>query len=220
LDLLFSHTHTHLQVIDQLIERDRDIQQLVEKALEMRSRQVELERVEVQMEKRNQDIGELQARLQDAEKLLELAVYHGKQKLQSISQSDNGAVTPEELIRYAHRISQASSTVSPTGWQPTDPRRPYPQDIEMRSGYLGGFTPPDPDSEVAKFASDLLAPSSEPPPKKIALGSTNGGGITLQGVSQSASKPPDSNSRPGFRMAFDEPEAMSEDSSSSSDEGT
>ena len=39
-------------------------------ALEMRSRQVELERVEVQMEKRNQDIGELQARLQDAEKLL------------------------------------------------------------------------------------------------------------------------------------------------------
>ena len=39
-------------------------------ALEMRLRQAELERVEGQLEKRNQDIGELQARLQDAEKLL------------------------------------------------------------------------------------------------------------------------------------------------------
>ncbi|CAI7994469.1 Mediator of RNA polymerase II transcription subunit 4 [Geodia barretti] len=61
---------TFTTVIDQLIERDRDIQQLVEKALEMRLRQAELERVEGQLEKRNQDIGELQARLQDAEKLL------------------------------------------------------------------------------------------------------------------------------------------------------
>ena len=61
---------------------------------------------------------------------------------------------------------------------PADPRRPYPQDIEMRSGYLGGFSPPDPQSEVGKFGGDL-PPSSEPPEKKIAL-STNGG-ISLQG---------------------------------------
>ena len=39
-------------------------------ALEMKSRQAELERVEGRLEKRSQDIGELQARLQDAEKLL------------------------------------------------------------------------------------------------------------------------------------------------------
>ena len=38
--------------------------------LEMRSRQAELERVKGQLEKRNQEIEELQARLQDAEKLL------------------------------------------------------------------------------------------------------------------------------------------------------
>ena len=30
-----------------------------------------------------------------------------------------GAVKPEELIRYAHMISQASSVVSPLGWQPS-----------------------------------------------------------------------------------------------------
>ena len=30
-----------------------------------------------------------------------------------------GAVKPEVLIRYAHRISQASTVVSPVGWQPS-----------------------------------------------------------------------------------------------------
>ena len=31
-----------------------------------------------------------------------------------------GAVEPEVLIRYAHMISQASSVVSPLGWQPSE----------------------------------------------------------------------------------------------------
>lgn len=31
-----------------------------------------------------------------------------------------GAVSPEELIRYSHRISLASSAVSPVGWQPSE----------------------------------------------------------------------------------------------------
>lgn len=39
-------------------------------ALEMRSCQKELERVEAQLEKRGQEMSELQARLQDAEKIL------------------------------------------------------------------------------------------------------------------------------------------------------
>ena len=39
-------------------------------ALEMRSRQQEVERVDTELEKRSQDIRELQTRLQDAEKKL------------------------------------------------------------------------------------------------------------------------------------------------------
>ena len=31
-----------------------------------------------------------------------------------------GAVSPEKLIRYAHKISQASTAVSPVGWQPSE----------------------------------------------------------------------------------------------------
>ena len=33
-----------------------------------------------------------------------------------------GAVSPEDLIQYAHRISQACSVVSPAGWQPSEKR--------------------------------------------------------------------------------------------------
>ena len=93
-----------------------------------------------ELERRGQEIRDLQARLQDAEKILvrleltslsmwlltctaiaqELAVFHGKQKLESIEQAKKGAVSPETLIRYAHRISQACATVSPVGWQPSE----------------------------------------------------------------------------------------------------
>ena len=59
-----------------------------------------------------------------------------------------------------------------------DPRRPYPQDIEMRSGFLGGFSPPAPQSEQGKFGSDMA--TSEPPEKKIAL--EKSGSVILQGI--------------------------------------
>lgn len=44
-------------------------------------------------------------------------MYKGRQKLDAIEQAEKGAVSPEDLVRYAHRISQASSVVSPVGWQ-------------------------------------------------------------------------------------------------------
>lgn len=58
-----------------------------------------------------------------------------------------------------------------------DPRRPYPQDVEMRSGFLGGFSVPPPQPEQGKLSTDL-APS-EPPEKKMAIESN--GAIVLQG---------------------------------------
>ena len=67
-----------------------------------------------------------------------------------------------------------------------DPRRPYPQDIEMRSGFLGGFStpeaPPDtsPQPEQGKFSADLAPSASEPPEKKIAL-EKKSGAMVLQG---------------------------------------
>lgn len=42
----------------------------------------------------------------------------------------------DELIKYAHKISADHSVVSPHNWDIGDQRRPYPTDIEMKSGLL------------------------------------------------------------------------------------
>lgn len=41
---------------------------------------------------------------------------------------------PDDLI---HRISASNAVSAPLTWQPGDPRRPYPTDLEMRLGMLG-----------------------------------------------------------------------------------
>lgn len=43
----------------------------------------------------------------------------------------------EELFKFSHQISASHGAVAPEGWIQGDPRRPYPLDGEMRSGYLG-----------------------------------------------------------------------------------
>ncbi|KAG8452330.1 hypothetical protein GDO86_004221 [Hymenochirus boettgeri] len=65
------------------------------------------------------------------------AVYQAKEKLKSIEKARKGAISSEELIKYAHRISASNAVCAPLTWVPGDPRRPYPTDLEMRSGLLG-----------------------------------------------------------------------------------
>uniref|UniRef100_W5LXA9 Mediator of RNA polymerase II transcription subunit 4 n=1 Tax=Lepisosteus oculatus TaxID=7918 RepID=W5LXA9_LEPOC len=49
----------------------------------------------------------------------------------------SGSISSEEIIKYAHRISASNAVCAPLNWVPGDPRRPYPTDLEMRSGMLG-----------------------------------------------------------------------------------
>ncbi|KAL5476123.1 hypothetical protein EMCRGX_G026030 [Ephydatia muelleri] len=187
-------------------------------AVLMRSRQKEIDKINMELDRRTQEMTDLQLRLQDAEKTLEVAVYNGKQKLELIKQASRGAVSPDELIRYAHRISQASSTVSPVGWQPSDPRRPYPVDSEMRAGWLGRLTSNQPEKgfvplntvEKKKVQQDVVPMVPIQGTKAvISAGLNTGGGFN----------PFTSDNQAFQSMTFEEAEIMSEDSSpSSSDE--
>ncbi|XP_065840853.1 mediator of RNA polymerase II transcription subunit 4-like [Oscarella lobularis] len=77
------------------------------------------------------------AQLRQAEKLLEQSLYKAKQKATAIRKANDAVISSEELVKYAHQLSLAGITTPPTGWDPTtDGRRPYPSDIEMRSGAL------------------------------------------------------------------------------------
>lgn len=93
--------------------------------------------LKAEVERQDQDIGQLQRQLKEAEQILSTAIYQAKQKLASISRANKRPVSSEELIKFAHRISASNAVCAPLTWQQGDPRRPYPTDIEMRLGFLG-----------------------------------------------------------------------------------
>ncbi|XP_065888883.1 mediator of RNA polymerase II transcription subunit 4-like isoform X2 [Dysidea avara] len=129
-----SHVNTILQKLN---SRDKETQQLVDDALEMRVKKKELAEAEAELTRTKEAVTKLQKRLQDAEKLLEGSLYQAKELLKSAEQANKSPVESQQLIQFSHHISLSNSTVSPVGWQPSDPRRPYPHDIEMRGGFLG-----------------------------------------------------------------------------------
>ncbi|XP_078612677.1 mediator of RNA polymerase II transcription subunit 4-like [Branchiostoma floridae x Branchiostoma japonicum] len=128
------------QMLELLIEKDEALQELLKTAREQGERHKEMMELQTQAEKRDQDIRQLQKQLKEAEHILAQALYQAKEKLKSVNKANEsgaGAISSEELIRYARHISASHSVAAPVNWAPGDPRRPYPQDIEMRCGILG-----------------------------------------------------------------------------------
>lgn len=109
----------------------------LKQAQEQYNRQQEIESVKSEVAKTDQDILNLESQLKEAEQTLAQALFQAKKKLSAVEQATKGCVSSEELIKYAHRISSSNAVEAPPSWMPGDPRRPYPQDIEMRVGLLG-----------------------------------------------------------------------------------
>lgn len=125
------------QILELLIQKDAEFQELMKLAFNQKKIHQEMQLLEKEVEKRDSDIQQLQKQLKEAEHILATAVYQAKEKLKSIDKARKGAISSEELIKYAHRISASNAVCAPLTWVPGDPRRPYPTDLEMRSGLLG-----------------------------------------------------------------------------------
>ncbi|XP_040197173.1 mediator of RNA polymerase II transcription subunit 4 [Rana temporaria] len=125
------------QILELLIQQDGEFQELMKVAYSQGKIHQEMQLLEKEVEKRDSDIQQLQKQLKEAEHILATAVYQAKEKLKSIDKARKGAISSEELIKYAHRISASNAVCAPPTWVPGDPRRPYPTDLEMRSGLLG-----------------------------------------------------------------------------------
>uniref|UniRef100_A0A7N6AGV9 Mediator of RNA polymerase II transcription subunit 4 n=1 Tax=Anabas testudineus TaxID=64144 RepID=A0A7N6AGV9_ANATE len=125
------------QILELLVQRDREFQELMEVAQQQGKVHQEMQLLEKEVEKRDSDIQQLQKQLKEAEHILATAVYQAKEKLKSIEKARKGSISSEEIIKYAHRISASNAVCAPLNWVPGDPRRPYPTDLEMRSGMLG-----------------------------------------------------------------------------------
>lgn len=95
-----------------------------------------------EVECQDQYIQQFERQLKEAEQLLATANFQAKQKLLSIEKANKRPVSSEELIKYAHRISSSEAICAPLNWQPGDPRRPYPTDLDMRLGLLSRYNDP------------------------------------------------------------------------------
>uniref|UniRef100_A0A3B3Q6L6 Mediator of RNA polymerase II transcription subunit 4 n=1 Tax=Paramormyrops kingsleyae TaxID=1676925 RepID=A0A3B3Q6L6_9TELE len=125
------------QILELLVQRDGEFQELMKVAQKQGKVHQEMQLLEKEVEKRDSDIQQLQKQLKEAEHTLATAVYQAKEKLKSIEKARKGSISSEEIIKYAHRISASNAVCAPLNWVPGDPRRPYPTDLEMRSGMLG-----------------------------------------------------------------------------------
>ncbi|XP_054385015.1 mediator of RNA polymerase II transcription subunit 4 isoform X8 [Pongo abelii] len=145
------------QVLELLIHRDGEFQELMKLALNQGKIHHEMQVLEKEVEKRDSDIQQLQKQLKEAEQILATAVYQAKEKLKSIEKARKGAISSEEIIKYAHRISASNAVCAPLTWVPGDPRRPYPTDLEMRSGLLGQMNNPSTNGVNGHLPGDALA---------------------------------------------------------------
>lgn len=180
------------KAVDQLISKEKELQAAIEKVQEQQARQQEIQTVREEISKKDQEILNLESQLKEAEKILSQALFQAKKKLTAINQASKGMVSSEDLIKYAHRISSSNAVEAPVSWMPGDPRRPYPQDIEMRSGWLGRLMEDVP-RETEGPGSDLSTPQevvqSSAPASQIlqpagGLGLTNGQAAAFSWQSQ------------------------------------
>uniref|UniRef100_A0A2K6LSX0 Mediator of RNA polymerase II transcription subunit 4 n=1 Tax=Rhinopithecus bieti TaxID=61621 RepID=A0A2K6LSX0_RHIBE len=114
------------QVLELLIHRDGEFQELMKLALNQGKIHHEMQVLEKEVEKRDSDIQQLQKQLKEAEQILATAVYQAKEKLKSIEKARKGAISSEEIIKYAHRISASNAVCAPLTWVPDVLAPQYP----------------------------------------------------------------------------------------------
>lgn len=130
-------TNDYNALIDLLVTKDNEMKQLLKLANEQSKVDTKINVLKAQINKYDQEIGQLQKQLKEAELILSTAIFQAKQKLASISKANEQPINSEDLIKYAYLISSSHAINAPISWQPGDLRRPYPNDIEMRLGMLG-----------------------------------------------------------------------------------
>ena len=125
------------QLTELLLEKNNELKQLSAVAKHQQVIQHKIDTTRTKIGVMNSKILCLQRHLKHAESMLATSLYHAKEKLKAFDRAKKDSIMSEDVIKYAHKISASCSTASPLNWTPGDPRRPYPQDIEMRCGLLG-----------------------------------------------------------------------------------
>jgi len=143
------------QLADLLVAKDKELKAELLMAKEQEVVHKNMCELRDEVDKHDTQIRQLQKNLKEAEHILSTAIYQAKHKLQIISKATTHAIPSEELIRYAHKISAAHSVSAPYNWEIGDQRRPYPTDVEMRSGLLANASDPNMSSLMAQQSHQM-----------------------------------------------------------------
>lgn len=223
------HVMDHSQLADLLVVKDTELKCLLKEASEQEEIQKKCDLLKSEVDKQDEHLLLLQKHLKDAEHILATAIYQAKQKLGLINKANERPLSSEELIKYAHRISSCHAVAAPHNWEQGDPRRPYPTDVEMRSGHLGQINndqshpspqaSPQHQSQHQAHQSPFHAPPSVPgiDPTRPSSTSSNSNFSWQQDIKPNvnALNVPAPDAR-GSRENLEDVEVMSTDSSSSS----
>ena len=187
------------QLTDLLIQKNNALLKLTVTAREQQKLYKQIQNAQAEIAHQDQMIGSLQKHLKQAEYLLASALHQAKEQLRLFDEANERVVMSEDVISYAHQISASCSTAAPLNWTPGDPRRPYPQDIQMRCGWLGQISNTPVDNDVK-------------PPAQLGTD-----GIQMPKLSQPDSRWQNSSDLSGFSTlkGADDVDVMSSDSSTS-----
>ncbi|KAJ8030991.1 Mediator of RNA polymerase II transcription subunit 4 [Holothuria leucospilota] len=201
------------QIMEMLLKKNEELEATLKETEVHREKKKEIECLQEEVDKRDEDIKQLQKQLKEAEHVLSTALYQAKEKLKAIGRANKGALSVEQLIKYAHRISATNSVAAPLTWAPGDPRRPYPTDLEIRMGILsrlnnlpGGGSGVNQEGDQNAGSAETWQPSSELTVSlnlSSGISNTNGKGFDL-----------------GQNKENEDVDVMSSDSESSSSSGS
>jgi len=120
-----------------LVLKQTEIQDLVKVAGQQKRLKKDISCIKDSILSADKRIWSMQKTFSEAERLQATSIYHAKELIKQLDKAQEQPVGSEHLVKYAHKISSSCSTMAPESWTYGDPRRPYPQDLEMKMGWLG-----------------------------------------------------------------------------------
>ena len=125
------------KLIKLLVNKNKNVDQLMKTAVQQKDIQAKIDETKKKLSNADERIKHLHQSFKKAEIIQANAMFVAKELLKKIDVAQAAPVGSEDIVKYAHKISSSCSTVSPLNWSPGDPRRPYPQDLEMKLGLIG-----------------------------------------------------------------------------------
>lgn len=162
-------------LVELLLEKDQQIKLTLEEVGVQCELQKKIDMLRSDCSKSDMQIRACQLQLKKSEVLLNTALFYCRQKLSTMAKAVRNPVDVDEIVRFSHRISATHGVSAPDNWLQGDPRRPYPNQEEIRRGYLGHL---DDNGQFRPSVGDALAETAATATNLACSSTSNSGTIS------------------------------------------